>query len=114
MNVEILSLYFIYFLDLMGLVFVYVVLSPLIVNSSSMLPASTSLTARNVIVGFLFATPILGDLSDRFGRHIILLLSSFGTVLINGITPPFHQPFYLRSLCRKPHCCSSNGFRVCS
>ncbi|MCB1074380.1 MAG: MFS transporter [Simkania sp.] len=98
MKVKILSLYFIYFLDLMGLVFVYVVLSPLIVNSSSMLPESTSLSTRNVIVGLLFATyplaqffaaPILGDLSDRFGRRIILLLSSFGTALslaLSGIS----------------------------
>ncbi|MCB1067920.1 MAG: MFS transporter [Simkania sp.] len=98
MKIKILSLYFIYFLDLMGLVFVYVVLSPLIVNSSSMLPESTSLSTRNVIVGLLFATyplaqffaaPILGDLSDRFGRRIILLLSSFGTALslaLSGIS----------------------------
>ncbi|WP_420422428.1 MFS transporter [Simkania sp.] len=98
MKVKILSLYFLYFLDLMGLVFVYVVLSPLIVNSSTMLPESTSLAARNVIVGLLFATyplaqffaaPILGDLSDRFGRRIILLLSSFGTALslaLSGIS----------------------------
>ena len=32
MKIKFLSLYFIYFLDLMGLVFVYVVLSPLIVD----------------------------------------------------------------------------------
>lgn len=98
MKVKIFSLYFIYFLDLMGLVFVYVVLSPLIVKSSSMLPESASLATRNVIVGLLFATyplaqffaaPILGDLSDRFGRRIILLFSTFGTALslaLSGIS----------------------------
>ena len=90
MKIKFLSLYFIYFLDLMGLVFVYVVLSPLIVDHSSMLPLETSLSKRNVIVGLLFATyplaqffaaPILGDLSDRFGRRRILLISTLGTAI---------------------------------
>jgi len=98
MKIKFLSLYFIYFLDLMGMVFVYVVLSPLIVDSSSMLPPSTSLATRNVIVGLLFATyplaqffaaPILGDLSDRFGRRIILIISTLGTsaaIALSGVS----------------------------
>ena len=82
----------------MGMVFVYVVLSPLIVDSSSMLSSNVPLATRNIIVGLLFATyplaqffaaPILGDLSDRFGRRIILVVSTLGTavcIALSGVS----------------------------
>lgn len=85
------SLYLIYGLDLVGLVLVYVIFSPLILNpESQMLAKSFSIQTRNVILGSLlgtyplaqfFAAPILGDLSDRLGRKKILLFSTCGTII---------------------------------
>jgi len=84
-------IYFIYFLDLMGYVFAFVVLPPIIVQPEiSILDASVSLQTRNLIIGFLlasypfaqfFASLFLGELSDRFGRKKILVISTFGTFL---------------------------------
>ena len=83
------TLYLIYILDLVGMVFVYIIVSPLIINPHfHMLAAATPLSTRNLVIGLLFATypfaqffaaPILGDLSDRFGRKRILVISTLGT-----------------------------------
>ncbi|MBI3211438.1 MAG: MFS transporter [Simkania negevensis] len=80
------SLYLIYFLDLASLVFVYVVLSDMIIDPASIFLAKTvSAQSRNLLIGILlgiyplalfFAAPILGDLSDRFGRKPILATTS--------------------------------------
>ena len=85
------SLYLIYALDLIGLVLVYVIFSPLILNpESNMLAKSSSLQTRNIIIGALlgayplaqfFAAPILGEISDRSGRKKILLISTCGTIV---------------------------------
>ncbi len=88
----ILTLYAIYILDLMGLVFVYVVIPPLLLDPhASMVSSTLSLSSRNILIGLLvatypfaqfFAAPTLGDLSDRLGRRSILLLSTLGTALM--------------------------------
>ena len=85
------SLYLIYGLDLIGLVLVYVIFSPLILNpESNMIAKSFSIQTRNITIGALlgiyplaqfFAAPILGEISDRLGRKKILLLSIFGTIV---------------------------------
>jgi DHA1 family tetracycline resistance protein-like MFS transporter len=71
-------------IDVMGIVLVMPVLTPLILQTSSTLvPAGTSMFMRDFLYGFtmalfplfvFFSTPILGDLSDKFGRKKILLL----------------------------------------
>ena len=48
------------------------------------------LTFSYAIVQFLFA-PIIGNLSDKFGRRPIILASLFGFSLIISFSP-FHQP----------------------
>ncbi len=91
-------LYTIYALDLVGLVFVFVVFSPLILDpTSTIVAAATTPQARNLIIGFLFATypltqlvgaPILGELSDRFGRRRVLIFATAGTgiaTLLSGL-----------------------------
>lgn len=85
------SLYLIYGLDLIGLVLVYVIFSPLILNpESNMLAKSFSIQTRNITIGALlgayplaqfFAAPILGEISDRLGRKKILLISTCGTIV---------------------------------
>lgn len=82
------SLYAIYFLDLAGLAIVFVIFAPLIIESNSLLSPDVSISQRNIILGFLLATypltqflgaPILGELSDRFGRKWPLFFSSLFT-----------------------------------
>lgn len=98
------TLYTIYTLDLMGLVFVFVVVPPLIISPDSMMVSSNlPLSSRNFLVGLLvatypfaqfFAAPTLGDLSDRFGRRKILLISTLGTALmfcLSGISIMTHN-----------------------
>ncbi|MCP5503715.1 MAG: MFS transporter [Chlamydiales bacterium] len=85
------TLYLIYILDLVGMVFVYIIVSPLIINPHfHMLASDTPIATRNLVIGLLFATypfaqffaaPIFGDLSDRFGRKRILVISTLGTTL---------------------------------
>lgn len=90
MRTKIASLYLLFFLDLMGMAFVYVILPPLIINTNNMVPQGMSLDTRNLVLGFLlaaypvatiFAAPVLGDISDRFGRRKILVLSSLVTTI---------------------------------
>jgi DHA1 family tetracycline resistance protein-like MFS transporter len=80
-----LVLYAISFIDLAGLAIVYVIFAPLIINQGSPFVSSTATIGdRNVILGLLiaaypltqfFGAPILGDLSDRYGRKWPLLAS---------------------------------------
>jgi DHA1 family tetracycline resistance protein-like MFS transporter len=82
-----LPLFIVIFLDVAGLILVLPVLTPLILNTNSgMLPSNTPLLLRDFLYGFtialyplfmFFSTPILGDLSDKFGRKTILLWCLF-------------------------------------
>jgi MFS transporter, DHA1 family, tetracycline resistance protein len=96
-----LSLLMVIFLDIMGILLVLPVLTTLLLQSDSILPLATSLKWRTFIYGFslalfplfmFFSTPILGDLSDRFGRKKILLACLIGgaiSYLISAIAIEF-------------------------
>ena len=68
------------FLDVAGIILVLPVLTPLILQTDSgIVPAGTPLILRDFLYGLslgifplfmFFSTPILGDLSDKFGRLI--------------------------------------------
>lgn len=80
---KLLPLFMVILIDVMGIVLVLPVLTMLILQpESSIVPADTSLLLRDFYFGFaialyplfmFFSTPILGDLSDKFGRKPILL-----------------------------------------
>jgi DHA1 family tetracycline resistance protein-like MFS transporter len=105
---SLLPLYMVILLDVMGVVLILPVLTPLILQvDGSILPAGTSLFLRDVLYGFalavfplfmFFSTPILGDLSDKFGRKKILLLCLFAgaiSYLISAIGVIMHSLFVL-------------------
>lgn len=82
-----LSLFLIVFIDLLGLGIV-IPLLPLIFFKGSYFAPSVTIGVRNALLGLLiaayplaqfFGAPILGRLSDRHGRKIILTLSLLGT-----------------------------------
>ena len=84
-----LPLFMVILLDVAGIILVLPVLTPLILQTNgSIVPAGTSLLVRDFLYGFslalfplfmFFSTPILGDLSDKFGRKKILLLCLLGS-----------------------------------
>ena len=78
-------------IDVMGLVLVFPVLAPLILQTGGgMVDSNMSEAWRDFLYGFtvalfplfmFFSTPVLGDLSDKFGRKNILLLCLTGCAL---------------------------------
>jgi MFS family permease len=81
---SLLPLLMVVLIDVMGLVLVFPVLAPLFLHADSVLLApDTSTMWRDFLYGFtvslfpffmFFSTPVLGDLSDKFGRKKILLI----------------------------------------
>jgi DHA1 family tetracycline resistance protein-like MFS transporter len=81
------------FVDLLGFGILIPVIPQLLANPNSeyfMLPNGFSINQGYILLGFLtasfsiaqfIATPILGQLSDRYGRRKILAISLFGTCL---------------------------------
>jgi DHA1 family tetracycline resistance protein-like MFS transporter len=79
-----LPLFMVIMLDVMGIVLILPALTPLILQLDvSILPSTTPLFFRDFLYGFSLAifplfmfvsTPILGDLSDKFGRKKIIFL----------------------------------------
>lgn len=105
---SLLPLFMVIFLDVAGIILVLPVLTPLILQTDSgMVPAGTLLILRDFLYGFslaifplfmFFSTPILGDLSDKFGRKTILLLCLIGSAisyLIAGIGVIYGSLFIL-------------------
>jgi DHA1 family tetracycline resistance protein-like MFS transporter len=88
---SIFSIFFVIFLDMLGVGVIIPILAPLFLNpASNILPAATTPEARNIILGVLmamypffqfFGAPILGTLSDRIGRKKVLLFSLAGTFI---------------------------------
>jgi DHA1 family tetracycline resistance protein-like MFS transporter len=79
-----LPLFMVIMLDVMGTVLILPELTPLILQvDGSILPSSTPLFLRDFLYGFALAiyplfmfisTPILGDMSDKYGRKKIILI----------------------------------------
>jgi MFS family permease len=95
-NRRILPLYVVVFVGFLGYSLMIATFTPMILrNDNGMLPATSSLTERSLILGLLLAlyplgqflgSPVLGALSDRFGRRPILIASlSTTTILYVGI-----------------------------
>lgn len=91
-------------IDALGWGVAFPVLDPVIIqNAAHMLDATTSLASRNFLYElalsiyciFMFLmSPILGSLSDKYGRRIILIVSMLGNFvgfLISAISIPLHS-----------------------
>ncbi len=89
----ILLIFFTLFIDLIGFAMLIPIVPQLLANPNSafyLLPKGMSITSGYILLGYLLAifpfmqfltTPILGQLSDRYGRKKILAFSIFGTCL---------------------------------
>jgi DHA1 family tetracycline resistance protein-like MFS transporter len=83
-------------LDVAGIILVLPVLTPLILEENSILiSAHTSIFVKDFLYGFSIAifpfcmflsSPVLGDLSDKFGRRKILLICIMGSAIFFLIT----------------------------
>lgn len=95
-RLNIFILYTIYCFDIAAIVIVFIIFTPLIIKSTSLfVPETMSLPTRNVVLGLLFAAypitqffgaPLLGDLSDHFGRKLILNISTLFTAFTFFLT----------------------------
>ncbi len=84
------SIFLTVFIDLIGIGMAIPVITPYLLTSPDLFRAGTSLETRNIVLGLLlasypilqfFGAPLLGTLSDRYGRKKILLISLIGTAL---------------------------------
>jgi MFS transporter, DHA1 family, tetracycline resistance protein len=100
----VLALFAVIMIDALGWGIAFPVLAPILLkNTSHMLNADTSLAAKNffyelslgIYCLFMFImSPILGSLSDKYGRKKILVVSMLGNFLgflISGLAIPMHS-----------------------
>jgi MFS family permease len=96
MSRRILPLYVVVFVGFLGYSLMIATFTPMILhNDNGMLPVGSSLTERSLVLGVLLSlyplgqflgSPVLGALSDRYGRRPILIASlSTTTILYVGI-----------------------------
>ena len=88
---NLLTLFGIVFLDLMGIGIMIPVLAPLMLDAGgTLVPLDWTTADRSIALGFLvamyplaqfFGAPILGALSDRYGRKKLLITSLIGTFI---------------------------------
>ena len=78
------------FIDLIGIGMAIPVITPLLITSPDIFSAQTAYSTKTLVLGLLlasypffqfFGAPLLGALSDRYGRKKILILSLAGTAL---------------------------------
>jgi DHA1 family tetracycline resistance protein-like MFS transporter len=92
---KLLPLYIVIFVGFIGYSLMITVFTPMILHAeTAMVAAKSSLSYRTILLGFLLfiypfgqflGSPILGALSDRFGRKSILLISLAITTLCYGL-----------------------------
>lgn len=105
---SLLPLFMVILLDVAGIILVLPVLTPLILQpESGIVPIGTPLIIRDFLYGFslavfplfmFFSTPVLGDLSDKFGRKKILLfclMASAASYFIAAIGIIYNSLFVL-------------------
>ncbi len=77
------------FIDLLGVGLIIPIVAPLLLTSNTMISASVDYSSRTQILGFLIATfsffqflssPILGSLSDKYGRKKLLYVTIVLTI----------------------------------
>ena len=88
---RLLPLYLVIFIGFLGYSLMITVFTPLLLDDSTgMLPASSSTSTRTIVLGVLLSlyplgqflgSPVLGTLSDRFGRRPVLLISLASTTV---------------------------------
>ena len=89
---RILPLYVVVFVGFLGYSLMIATFTPMILrNDNGMLPAGSSLTERSLVLGLLLAlyplgqflgSPVLGALSDHYGRRPILIGSLSTTTIL--------------------------------
>ena len=92
MNRRIFPLYVVVFVGFLGYSLMIATFTPMILrNDNGMLPAGSSLTERSLVLGLLLSlyplgqflgSPVLGALSDQYGRRPILIASLSSTTVL--------------------------------
>lgn len=89
-NKTLFTILFTVFIDLLGFTIIIPLLVQIIQGDQSILGNAVSIEYKSIILGWLtasyaigtfFAAPILGDLSDKYGRKPLLFISLLGTTI---------------------------------